>query len=74
MKYRIKQIADDIFIAQCKEWWFDTWESIDNILNLSWATYRKYHYNETFEAALQVIEKHKKHLETTKQYPKYHKV
>lgn len=75
MKYRIKQIADDIFIAQVKEAWYLKWESIDNIINFNWSTsVKKFHYNETFEAALAVIEIHKKNLETKKQYPKYHKV
>lgn len=74
MKYRIKQIADDIFIAQYKECFLFKWESIDNIINLTWTTSMKYHYNETYEAALKVIENHKKHLETKNKYPKYHKV
>lgn len=75
MKFRIKQIADNIFIAQVKEAWYYKWESIDNILNLSWTSRaNKYHYNETYEEALKVIKDHKKHLETKNKYPKYYKV
>jgi hypothetical protein len=74
MQYRIKQTAENIFIAQCKECFLFKWESIDNIINLVWTTSRKYHHNETFEAALEVIENHKKHLESKHKYPKYYKV
>ena len=74
MKYRIKQIDKNIFIAQCKEYFLFKWESIDNIINLSWTTTKKYHHNETLEDALKVIENHKKYLKTKNQYPKYHKV
>lgn len=75
MKFRIKQIADNIFIAQVKETWYYKWESIDNIINLSWSSKtNKYHYNETYEEALIVIERHKKYLKEKSKYPKYYKV
>lgn len=74
MKYRIKQKADNIFIAQCKQGFFDYWESIDSVDNYVWYQVDKYSYNETLEQALKVIERHKEYLKRKNQYPKYHKV
>lgn len=74
MKYRIKQKADNIFIAQCKQGFFDYWESIDNIDNYVWYQVEKYSYNETLEQALKVIERHKEYLKSKNQYPKYYKL
>lgn len=73
MKYRVKQIAENIFIPQCRESWFDTWESIDNIDNYVWNFTEKYSHNETLEKALSVIVRHKKYLESKIKYPKYYK-
>lgn len=74
MRYRIKQISDDVFIAQVKETWYYKWESIDNVINLSWSTNTKYHYNDTYEKAIDVIERHKKYIAKKKEYPKYYKI
>lgn len=74
MQYRIKQLADNIFIPQCREWFIFQWGAIDNIDKYVWNTTEKYSQNETFEEALKVIENHKKYLKRKNQYPKYHKV
>lgn len=73
MKYRVKQIAENIFIPQCKECFLFKWESIDNIDNYVWTTIEKYSHNETLEQALSVIVRHKKYLESKNKYPKYYK-
>lgn len=74
MKYRIKQIANDIFIAQCKKWYDYQWESIDNINNFVWYTTESYSNNKTYEEALCVIERYKKYLKEKNKYPKYYKL
>jgi len=73
MRYRIKQKADNIFIAQCKQKFFGYWESIDNVNNYVWYQVEKYSYNETLEQALKVIERYKEYLKSKNQYPKYYK-
>ena len=73
MRYRIKQKADNIFIAQCKQESFGYWESIDNINNYVWYQVEKYSHNETLEQAFKVIERHKEYLKSKNQYPKYYK-
>ena len=75
MRFRIKQIDKNIFIAQCKEWYEFSWDSIDKINNYLWLTTPKSHcHNKTYEEALQVIERHKKYLKEKNKYPKYFKV
>ena len=74
MRFRIKQIADDIFVGQCKEWYEFSWNSIDRIDNYLWLSPKIYCHNKTYEEALQVIERHKKNLKRKNQYPKYFKV
>lgn len=73
MKYRVKQIAENIFIAQCKQGFFDYWKSIDNIDNFVWCQVEKYSNNDTLEQALSVIVRYKKYLESKNKYPKYYK-
>lgn len=73
MKYRVKQIAENIFIPQCREFFIFKWESIDNIDNYVWTTIEKYSHNETLEQALSVIVRYKKYLESKNKYPKYYK-
>ena len=74
MQYRVKQIADNIFIPQCRQYLIFKWEAIDNIDNYVWSTTEKYSYNTTLEQAMGVIVNHKKYLKNKKKYPKYYKV
>jgi hypothetical protein len=74
MRYRIKQVSSDIFIPQCREYFFLQWGSIDNINNYAWNTTEKYSHNKTYDEAFKVIENYKKYLRTKNKYPKYYKV
>ena len=74
MIFRVKQIDDNIFIAQVKDRWYGDWASIDNVDNFSWWSTESYSHNKTLEDALSVIERHKKYIERKKEYPKYYKV
>ncbi len=74
MQYRIKQIDENIFIPQCRKYWLDEWESLDNELNFTWIIKVSYAHHDSYEKALNTIERYKKYLKEKNKYPKYYKV
>ena len=77
MKFRIKQIDDNVFIPQVKKALFDSWDGIDNKLNQTWMgkEYQtKYCVKPTLLEALQEVEIYKTRIHKKNGYPKYYKL
>ena len=75
MRFRVKQIDENTFIPQCKEWYDFDWESIDRDISFTW--YRlgdNYCQVDSLEKAKEIIDKRKFFLLERKKYPKYYKV
>lgn len=75
MRFRVKQIDDNTFIPQCKEWYDFDWESIDRNISLTWYSLgAHYCHVDSLEKAKEIIDKRKLFLLERKKYPKYYKV
>ena len=65
--YRIKQISENIFIAQYKKWYWNDWKSIDKFDDYLWSIDAKDTFFTNIDSAKEAIKNYKK-------YPKYFKV
>ena len=77
MKFRIKQIDENIYIPQLKKNLFSSWCGIDNNWNEIWwdAFFQtKYCSQKTYQDALNEIEIWKTKNHKKKNYPKYFEV
>lgn len=74
MMYRVKQISEKRFIAQCKRYWIYRWESIDSESNYTWIINTHQVQHHSLEQAKKTIDRYKEFLDKAKQYPKYFKV
>lgn len=77
MKFRIKQIDENIYIPQIKQDFFSSWYGIDNNWNELWydkSFQTKYCGQKTYQEALNEIEVWKTKNHKKKNYPKYFEI
>ena len=77
MKFRIKQIDENIYIPQVKKYFFDNWNGIDNRWDEVWSNeffQTKYCKQNTYQDALNEIEIWKTKNHKKKNYPKYFEI
>ena len=75
MKFRIKQIDDNVFIPQVKKGWFNSWNGIDNKWNETWmgnGFQTRYCAKPTLLEAQQEVEIYKTRIHKKNSYPKYY--
>lgn len=74
MQYRVKQIAENCFLAQCSPCFLFSWDNIDRTGNYTWAIDVSNAIHPSLKTAMSSINRYRDHLKNKKQYPKYYKV
>jgi hypothetical protein len=75
MRFRIKQIKNNIFIPQCKANFFSSWYSIDRTSDIyTWIGENSFSHHSSMEDANNSIKRYKDNLKSKNRYPIYHKV
>lgn len=73
MRYRVKQMSENCFLAQCKTSFLFRWENIDRTDNFTWIYDVSNAIHPSLETAKQSIKRYRLYYENKKQYPKYYK-
>lgn len=72
MKYRVKQINENCFLAQCRTCFIFTWNNIDRINNYTWKYDVSNAIHKSLDDAMITINRYRIYIKNKKQYPKYY--
>jgi hypothetical protein len=74
MQYRVKQIDENCFLAQCRTCFLIKWENIDRVDNYTWCYDVSNAIHPSLQDAMNTINRYRVYIKNKTQYPKYYKM